>query len=1143
MNKHRRILTLLLAFVMLLTVVAPLSSCGDGSSSESQSQSESQPEGSGEKTSYSIEVRSVGGMKLSGIMCYVHGGENDYTVARAETDENGIATFDLPVGDYTVELDGVQDGYVYNDRYTLSAGGTVITLATELRDENTAGITYEVGDIVCDYTLTTVDGETVKLSEILEEKKLVILNFWYTTCTWCIKEFPYMNAAYDRYSDEVEILAINDYAIDSLADVENFLENTIALSMPVIKTDGSDISLAQFWPDDMSRGYPTSVFIDRYGMIAAIEQGGIVNEKVFTNAFDYFTSSNYKQAIVESIHALTPIEKPDIEMPTSDEISAVFDKGALDITYYPEQDPDDAEYSWPFVIDGDTIRPSNIDKDNSYATLYADVKLEAGEALVFDYYSSTQQGYDILYVLINGKDMYSISGIQEGDEYKTCCTYVAEEAGTYTLSFCYVKDTSDYVGDDTVYLKNLRVVPEDQIPTETYIFRYAATNPTSDNAGYEKYVTVVLNENDGYYHVGDANGPLLLFNALGYTNFDSDKVLTERLYANTVIENGQEVFQFLVNGENVFNSFEMYCNYASNSQIYGYAPVTAELRSYLEAYTETYRRDVGKAQSENLWLQLCAYYSAYGTDGKQFADPTRGLSPDSAFEAKLGADNKVEYNRVIMPRGYLYKFVPTESGVYRITSHSETEVDGWVFTGGHAEWAKNGGNRILYAHGDMGERLCEKLMIDDGKGGLTRDLSNVSIVAYFEAGTAYYIDIAYYDVYEYGSFTFEIEYIGETFDYFIEASPGVFTTEGDQLDGSIIAGGIDVALCEDPTDERYGYYCEKRADGSLGYIVYADFYLTTNLFPSQSIQKLIELDGFNFKITAADREAKSYLDKYGEDGLRTLWGEDFESRWAYYQMDDIKAGIYHGDGEDYTEEIKEYEKKMLNEEDFPERQGCVPVDAKLAEILQALVDNYSFENVENSWRKLCYYYDMLGPDNDVDPDQGEDTSETEDIVTPPTMGSAVGNTCYGYDVQLLGDNGYGDTTFDPADNAGRITVINFWGVWCPYCLIELPYFDRIATEYETDVTVLAIHTDDMSANAVSYVAENFPNSNILFGKDDIVSEDDPYTDRYYTMLGGLSSYPMTVILDADGVIIASITGAMTYEQLRGIVDAALNESN
>ena len=37
------------------------------------------------------------------------------------------------------------------------------------------------------------------------------------------------------------------------------------------------------------------------------------------------------------------------------------------------------------------------------------------------------------------------------------------------------------------------------------------------------------------------------------------------------------------------------------------------------------------------------------------------------------------------------------------------------------------------------------------------------------------------------------------------------------------------------------------------------------------------------------------------------------------------------------------------------RIGTVLLDARLAELLQLLMDKYTFPGVENSWRKLCYY--------------------------------------------------------------------------------------------------------------------------------------------------------------------------------------------
>ena len=76
-------------------------------------------------------------------------------------------------------------------------------------------------------------------------------------------------------------------------------------------------------------------------------------------------------------------------------------------------------------------------------------------------------------------------------------------------------------------------------------------------------------------------------------------------------------------------------------------------------------------------------------------------------------------------------------------------------------------------------------------------------------------------------------------------------------------------------------------------------------------------------------------------------------------IEDIFEGRYHGDGPDLTDEIKTY--VDLIDKSGTELDGCVPVDARLAEILQLLMSKYTFENVENAWLKICYYYDYLGP--------------------------------------------------------------------------------------------------------------------------------------------------------------------------------------
>ena len=67
----------------------------------------------------------------------------------------------------------------------------------------------------------------------------------------------------------------------------------------------------------------------------------------------------------------------------------------------------------------------------------------------------------------------------------------------------------------------------------------------------------------------------------------------------------------------------------------------------------------------------------------------------------------------------------------------------------------------------------------------------------------------------------------------------------------------------------------------------------------------------------------------------------------------------HDDGEDCTELIKKYEAQIIKSGPA-ELQGCVVVTEELAGILQQLMDKYTFEGVETSWRKMCYYYEKLG---------------------------------------------------------------------------------------------------------------------------------------------------------------------------------------
>lgn len=64
------------------------------------------------------------------------------------------------------------------------------------------------GDLAPDFTLTTLDGLKLKLSDT--KGKGVILNFWGTYCPPCVTEMPLIEEKYQKYKDQgLTVVAVN----------------------------------------------------------------------------------------------------------------------------------------------------------------------------------------------------------------------------------------------------------------------------------------------------------------------------------------------------------------------------------------------------------------------------------------------------------------------------------------------------------------------------------------------------------------------------------------------------------------------------------------------------------------------------------------------------------------------------------------------------------------------------------------------------------------------------------------------------------------------------------------------------------------------------------------------------------------------
>lgn len=928
MKKFKKTISVVLVLVLALSMAA----CGGGTGPDTTTDPTAAP--AADTAPYRITVQTQGNMPLSGIGVYIYAGtDRSNMIEYGQTDKNGQVSFELAQrSDYCVVLSGVPKGYATEESYTFNGSATLITLNSSLITGEPFPSSLKAGDVMYDFSVTTPDGTKLTLSEILAEKKLVLLNFWYVGCSWCVEEFPYMQQAYNEFSEDVAVIALNPTDTDSAISL---FQSQYGLSFPMAACPTA-------WTQTFGiQGYPTSVFIDRYGVISLIEEGAITSLRPFTHAFGHFTAEPYAQSVYGNLGELVSNVKPTFTMPPAEQISTVLDGGKLDITYRPETDPEDAEYAWPFIVtekNGENcLKASNQGIEASYAILYADIYLQAGQAVGLDYLTSTEKGCDVLHIIVNDEPVYQISGVSAEEKWQTCYPWVAEEAGNYEIALCYLKDGDTDEGDDTVYLKNLRIVDTADIDAPTYIPRYAAVADENDNY---TYTAIVLNEADGYYHVGTADGPLLLADLMNYTQLSENKTVWEIVYEGIATKDG----------ENFYNDMVSYFSYASNSALNGACTVTKELADWLKIVAD----NVGFDGSEHEWLKACKYYQSYGTE-TQLADPIKGLANFSAYEAKLGKNietNCFYYDRPIMPRGLMAKFTAPKAGVYRITSRSESPhgVEGWIFgedrSAGH----------YTYEHDERRD--------DDGL--------NVSMLYYLGAGESCYIDIAFWDIYEEGYIYYDIEFMGATYELLRLASPSYYTYDSDATGDTmydIIADGIDVVLGPD------GYYYQdlgKDAKGNQKYgsKLYADFTGTTGVFNQAvatvgQVKGMIDLGGFDFSKTENDLYVISILEKYNYDTaaadayLRGYWGEEYEKNAQEYLLEDVFAGKYHGRGQDYTDEMRGYLKKMIAS---GATKGCVEVDARLAELLQMVMDKYTFAGVDHSWTKLCYYIDHMGPE-------------------------------------------------------------------------------------------------------------------------------------------------------------------------------------
>jgi cytochrome c biogenesis protein CcmG/thiol:disulfide interchange protein DsbE len=109
---------------------------------------------------------------------------------------------------------------------------------------------------------------------------------------------------------------------------------------------------------------------------------------------------------------------------------------------------------------------------------------------------------------------------------------------------------------------------------------------------------------------------------------------------------------------------------------------------------------------------------------------------------------------------------------------------------------------------------------------------------------------------------------------------------------------------------------------------------------------------------------------------------------------------------------------------------------------------------------------------------------------------------------------------------GKITVINFWATWCPPCQEEMSEMDQFAKRNQQKINFYAVNLQESSEKVRDFMNKNKYTMPVLLDKEGVVAKQFQVT-----------AIPTTIIVDKNGLIKHRKSGAMTMNELEGIINS------
>lgn len=164
------------------------------------------------------------------------------------------------------------------------------------------------------------------------------------------------------------------------------------------------------------------------------------------------------------------------------------------------------------------------------------------------------------------------------------------------------------------------------------------------------------------------------------------------------------------------------------------------------------------------------------------------------------------------------------------------------------------------------------------------------------------------------------------------------------------------------------------------------------------------------------------------------------------------------------------------------------------------------------------------PETIIEDEVIDTESDTESIIVKPTdTDIAIG--LESPDFTLLNLEG---EELSLSDYRDKIVLINFWATWCHWCDLEMPDLNKLDEEND-DVVVLAINVMEDEKTIIEYIEKND------LGFQVVLDTEGDLTAQY--LVDGL---PNSYFVDKEGILQLRYRGALTYDQMIGIIDSIRN---